>query len=445
MNVSKFLAKTSRVTSLLFWTRNSLCRKGLSAVIAAVATSTTLFVVGCRGGDGGATSESHSGAPSSNAPLRGPHGGRQFQTDDFAIEVTIYEPDIPPQSRIYAYHNGTLLDPSEVSVVTELHRINKVDVIHYHKQDDYLQGDKIVEEPHSFDVVVNATYHGRDYSWSYSSYEGRTMLSDAAIESTGIKIEKVGGGRITSKRVFFGRVTPNMQKVASLTARFPGIVKDLKVLPGSKIEKGDVLAVIEANDSLRSYEILAPRSGDVLNVSASVGEGVSGTSPIVTIGDLSSVWLDLVVPTREATSLKVGQKVVLPEDYKSPEAKSLEGRIVFISSVVDGDTQTRLVRAEVPNERRSLFPGTYVEAKVITGERDVPVVINAEALQKFRDWDVVFTKIGHTFEIAILQLGEVDGDIVEVKEGLTPGVEYATINSFVVKADVMKSSATHDH
>ena len=99
----------------------------------------------------------------------------------------------------------------------------------------------------------------------------------------------------------------------------------------------------------------------------------------------------------------------------------------------------------ISNPDRNLIPELFVEAKVVLQERVVPVAIKAEALQTFRDWDVVFKKVGQDFEIAILELGERDGDWIEVKEGLAPGIEYVTENSFVVKADVMKSGATHDH
>jgi len=75
----------------------------------------------------------------------------------------------------------------------------------------------------------------------------------------------------------------------------------------------------------------------------------------------------------------------------------------------------------------------------------VPVAVKASAIQQFRDWDVVFMKDGATYEIAILELGRRDGEWVEVVSGLKPGATYVTENSFVVKADVMKSGASHDH
>ena len=89
--------------------------------------------------------------------------------------------------------------------------------------------------------------------------------------------------------------------------------------------------------------------------------------------------------------------------------------------------------------------GLFVSAEVVVEETEVPVAVKATALQTFRDWDVVFMKDGNIFEIAILELGRRDGDLVEVVSGLQRGTPYATENSFVVKADVMKSGATHDH
>lgn len=404
---------------------------------------TVLFIIACGDNEKRSTHE-HEHGEESAAPEqpKGPHGGKYFEKNGFGLEVTIYEPGIPPQSRVYVYEDDKQIDPSNVQLVTELHRIDRVDTIHYKKQGDYLQGDIVVEEPHSFDVKLKAQYQGKDFQFEYSSYEGRTTLSDEAIKSTGIEIEKVGGATISTTVTLNGRISPNKLQVSALTARFPGVVKDIRKLPGSKVEKGEVIATIEANESLRAYELMAPRAGEVLDLTASVGEVVSDSEPIITVGDLSSVWVELSLPKSDFSKLKLGQKVLISKDDESPP---FEGRIIYLSSLADGDTQTRLARAEVANLDRSLIPELFVEAKVVIGERLVPVAIKAEALQKFRDWDVVFKRNKEKFEIAILELGEQDGDWIEIKEGLKLGTEYVTKNSFVVKADVMKSGATHDH
>ena len=66
-------------------------------------------------------------------------------------------------------------------------------------------------------------------------------------------------------------------------------------------------------------------------------------------------------------------------------------------------------------------------------------------MQTFRDWVVVFMNDGSVFEIAILELGRRDGEWAEVLSGLRAGQRYATENSFIIKADILKSGASHDH
>ena len=390
----------------------------------------------------GCNSKEHSHDEHAETQIKGPHGGKLFEKDGFAIEVTIYEPEIPPQSRVYVYEDGKPADLSSATLITELHRIDRVDVINYKKQDDYLIGDKIVEEPHSFDVKLKATYKGETYNWEYSSYEGRTILSNESIKSVGIEIEKAIPVSIKTNVSLNGKVLTDQFKVSKLTARFPGVVKEIKKLVGYKVEAGDVLAVIESNESLRTYELKSPRSGEVLEISSSVGEFVNELDPIITVGDLSSLWIELLVPKNDFSLLKIGQRVLVNTDDGK---KEIEGKLVFLSPIADEDTQTRIARVEIPNFDKFLIPELFVEAKVVIDERLVPVAVKSEAIQKFRDWDVVFKKVGQKFEIAIIELGETDGDWVEVKSGLDSGTEYVTKNSFVVKADVMKSGASHDH
>ena len=66
-------------------------------------------------------------------------------------------------------------------------------------------------------------------------------------------------------------------------------------------------------------------------------------------------------------------------------------------------------------------------------------------LQRFRDFTVVFAKYCATYEVRMLELGRKDGDFVEVLGGIDPGENYVTANSFLIKADIEKSGASHDH
>ena len=76
---------------------------------------------------------------------------------------------------------------------------------------------------------------------------------------------------------------------------------------------------------------------------------------------------------------------------------------------------------------------------------EVPLAVENRALQPFRDWSVVFIQVGDTYEIRPLELGPSDGTLTEVLGGLQAGDRYVVDNSYLIKADIEKSGASHDH
>jgi cobalt-zinc-cadmium efflux system membrane fusion protein len=86
-----------------------------------------------------------------------------------------------------------------------------------------------------------------------------------------------------------------------------------------------------------------------------------------------------------------------------------------------------------------------VSARVIVAERTVPLAVRAEALQTLDAAQVVFERRGEAYEARALKLGRSDGMHVEVLGGIEPGAEYVTRNSYLIKADLEKSGAGHDH
>jgi cobalt-zinc-cadmium efflux system membrane fusion protein len=108
-------------------------------------------------------------------------------------------------------------------------------------------------------------------------------------------------------------------------------------------------------------------------------------------------------------------------------------------------TQSVVVRALLPNPDGRWRPGMAVSGDVTVSSREIPVAVKLPALQRFRDFTVVFAKVGDTYEVRMLELGERDHDHVEVLEGLSAGTEYVVEQSFLIKADIEKSGASHDH
>ncbi|TAG09017.1 MAG: HlyD family efflux transporter periplasmic adaptor subunit [Verrucomicrobia bacterium] len=374
---------------------------------------------------------------------RGPHGGRMLRDGNFAVEVTIYEPDIPPLSRVYPFFNDKPIDPGSVKLLMVLNRFgDRVDEFTYEKQDDYLLGNRIVEEPHSFDVTVMAEYKGKKAQWTYDSYEGRTKISEDGAASVGLGLEEAGPRTIRKIAKMNGRIIPDENLIAKVTPRFPGIVMEATKNLGETVRNGQLLAVVESNQSLTKYDIQAPISGVVIDRDIAVGGAVASEKSIYTIADFSSLWIELKVHSEDLFAVEVGKKIMIKD-----EASGMEGtaEIAYISPFGSQETQSLRAIATLPNPEGKWRTGLFVDAEIVIDEREVPVAVKIKALQNFRDWDVVFMKDGETYEIALLELGERDGDWIEVISGLEAGTTYVTENAFVVKADVLKNGATHGH
>ena len=131
---------------------------------------------------------------------RGPHGARLLEGSDLQLEMTIYETGVPPHFRVYPLDSsGKPVPPAEVKLAVELQRLGgRVDKFAFVPEADYLRGDGVVEEPHSFDVKVKGERAGKMKDWSYSQIEGKVQLSDEVLKSTGIEIQEVGPRPMTT-------------------------------------------------------------------------------------------------------------------------------------------------------------------------------------------------------------------------------------------------------
>jgi cobalt-zinc-cadmium efflux system membrane fusion protein len=208
-------------------------------------------------------------------------------------------------------------------------------------------------------------------------------------------------------------------------------------IPGDEIRR-----LGTGRGNLATYVIRSPLTGVVIGKNVTVGEAVEPTVNIFTVADLSTVWTDITVPPSQIAAVRTGQKVVVRWDDQDLQ---VPGTVTYVDSLVGEQTRSARARVIIPNPDGSWRPGLFVKVQLTQDESMVPMAVKAEGLQTFRDWDVVFIKVGDLFEARPLELGRREGEWVEVLSGLTPGMEYAAKNSFVVKADVMKSGASHDH
>jgi cobalt-zinc-cadmium efflux system membrane fusion protein len=174
---------------------------------------------------------------------------------------------------------------------------------------------------------------------------------------------------------------------------------------------------------------------------ANVGD-VAGVTPIYVIADATQVHAEFYVYPRDAERLAVGQPVTV----KSLDgSSSIKATIETILPSADMMTQTIVAHVELPNEDLSWRPGQAVEGVVVVGSEEVPLAVKTEALQRFRDFTVVYARVGETYEVRMLELGRRTPEWTEVLGGIDAGVPYVTKNAFLIRQDVEKSGASHDH
>jgi cobalt-zinc-cadmium efflux system membrane fusion protein len=119
--------------------------------------------------------------------------------------------------------------------------------------------------------------------------------------------------------------------------------------------------------------------------------------------------------------------------------------VISTVEVLANKDQSVTARAVLENPEGRLVPGSFVTAAITVGEHEVPLAVRREGLQAFRDFTVVYAQVGDQYEVRMLDLGREAGEYVEVLGGIEPGTHYVAANSYVIKADIEKSGASHDH
>ncbi len=405
----------------------ALVRSILAAVLVTACTQPGDVAVEDRAAEG-------------EAP-EGPNGGRLLVDGDFAVELLIFESGVPPEYHAWATVAGRPVDPHEVELVVTLERLGgAVDRIEFAPSGAFLRGSRTVAEPHSFDVRVTARHAAASHEWRYASYEGRTTIPAGIASAAGIETALAGPGTIEEKLTLFGAIAADRTRVREVRARFPGVIRSVGKAAGDSVGAGDALAVIESNESLQRYTVTAPIAGVITARTADPGEQAAGDA-LFEVADLSRVWAEIDVFPSDRARVRAGQSVQIAG---AGDVRAM-GTIDYVAPIGDRETQSVSARVVLDNATGLWTPGQFVEAEVTVAAAQVDLAVPLAALQRFRDFEVVFARVGDAYEVRMLDLGRRDTERVEVLGGLAPGTEYVVANSYLVKADVEKAGASHDH
>jgi cobalt-zinc-cadmium efflux system membrane fusion protein len=267
-------------------------------------------------------------------------------------------------------------------------------------------------------------------------------LTEAEMKEFGVESSTAGPAAIEEHINLSGEIIAAPNRIAHLRPRFSGIVQDVRKLTGDRVKKGDVIAIIESNESLVKYKLTSAISGTVIDMHMTPGENVTDDSKTVVVADLSLVWATFKVYQQDLFTIKTGQEAIIRTGGKGG---GITGTISYISPVVDEHTRTAAARVVLDNRNGQWKPGMFITAVVATGQTEVPLAVTAGAVMLYNGQRVIFVKEGDGYHPHPVQTGLQNSRWVQILSGLKEGQVYISKGAFLLKAELQKGSFGHGH
>ncbi len=209
---------------------------------------------------------------------------------------------------------------------------------------------------------------------------------------------------------------------------------------GLSEEEIDGVPHIVDEAKFRFYDLRSPISGRVTARNLVLGQSVGTEKEAFTVADLATVWVEMAIPPNDLPFAKEGQEVRLQSG-----AQTGAGKVVALSPVIDPDTRSAKAIAEVDNASGQWRLGDFVAAQLVAAQQEVNLMVPRDAIQTIKGAKAVFVSQGGGFKLRPVTTGREDSLNVEILSGLEFGEPVAAKNTFVLKAELGKAEAEHQH
>lgn len=290
----------------------------------------------------------------------------------------------------------------------------------------------------SFAFASEDDHHDQESDTAGHDRESRFEVEDFA--PFGVTIATAGPGDVDRVLELPAEVRPNADRLSHLAAPFPGIVRAVHKTVGDPVRAGELLAVIES-ETLVSYPLKAGFDGVVIDKHVTPGETVTRDHRLFIVADLSTVWVEVDVYLDALPLVQTGDAVRLEA---ARGQLSAEGRVSYIAPIIDEATRTAKARVVLANADGQWRPGLFVTA-LVTRPLPAAVTVSRRALHNLEGRTVVFTVENDRFEVRPVVVGVTGAATAAIESGLVAGERFADEGSFLVKAELLKGDAGHDH
>jgi Cu(I)/Ag(I) efflux system membrane fusion protein len=194
----------------------------------------------------------------------------------------------------------------------------------------------------------------------------------------------------------------------------------------------EITEIEQTGEPKRLVTLVAPRSGVVVNRGISVGTAVDPSTPLLTIADLSRVWVLAEVPEAGMAAIRVGSTARL--EFPASGRDPFPSRVDFLYPTLTERTRTLRVRFSVGNPRGTLRPGLYGNA-IFELPGAMTLTVPRNAVVDTGRQQHVFVSIGDRFEPRVVTLGVQLADRVEILSGLEAGERIVAAGLFLLDSE----------
>ena len=196
------------------------------------------------------------------------------------------------------------------------------------------------------------------------------------------------------------------------------------------------------------YVLTAPISGVISKKDLVIGENVQLADQLFIIDQLDQLWLEFITPSTEFSGIRPNQQI----EFKSLQTGNIfKAQIQSLNSEADAQTGRLQVRAKVLSNASELRPNLMVNVQLQQNGSTQALRVLKSAVQKVEGKDTIFIakehdkKIEFTPQAVVLGQISADGQWIEIQSGLTQGQQYAGQGSFLLKSELEKGEASHEH
>ena len=271
------------------------------------------------------------------------------------------------------------------------------------------------------------------------------LRTEGWIEKLAVQSE---GERVKKGDFLFDVYSPKLvnaqeELVTALSSGNKGLIRATKErLSALGISEKQIQQLQKDKIVKQRISIYAPQDGVVSTLPVREGMFVTPSMKVMTLGDLSSVWLLAEVFERQSQWVEVGQEAEVSLSYIP--GKIWRGQVEYIYPSLDAKTRTLKVRLRFDNPGEQLKPNMYANVKIFGGAKENTIVIPLEGLIRTGREERVIVSLGEgKFEARQVMAGIESGNYVEILQGVTAGEKIVTSGQFLIDSEAsMRGSFT---